>query len=110
MPQEKATQVWKAEKIQRGDRNAGGIDWICYRQTILYPLLYPFLMKIRQENPTPEIWLVEDNASAHTAAVKHDPLTPEPREAHIFIPRPSGSECYSSGENDLRTMGSIAVM
>lgn len=84
LPRKKAKQVWKADKIERGDRSKGGIDWIRYRQTILYPLLHPFLMKIRLDNPVPEIWLVEDNAGAHTAAAKFDAMTPELREERIF--------------------------
>ena len=50
----------------------------------MYPLLYPFLLQIRNENPSSEIWLVEDNAGAHTAAAKNDPLSADLAEERIF--------------------------
>jgi len=80
----KPAQVFKVQKVERGERNAGGIDWISYRKTILYPSLHPFLMEIRCSHPDPEIWLVEDNAGPHTAAAKNDAMAAELRDAKIF--------------------------
>ena len=43
-PRRRRLPQWefKYEKETRGDRSKAGIDWIRYRQTILYPLLYPW--------------------------------------------------------------------
>lgn len=51
---------------------AGGIDWVRYREQILYSRLYSFLHKFREEDPGREKWLVEDNATPHTGATNHD--------------------------------------
>lgn len=76
--------IWKKAKITRNG-TAGGIDWVRYREKILYPKLYPFLQKIHEENPGHEIWLVEDNAPSHIGATNHDPRWVEemtPRGIH----------------------------
>lgn len=63
--------VWKKTRIER--RCTGGIDWVRYREKVLYPKLYPFLRQIQSEHPGHEIWLVEDNAPGHVGATNHDP-------------------------------------
>jgi len=70
-PRPPPERVWKYRKIER-QGTAGGIDWVRYREYILYPLLYPFLQHIKKENPTKEVWLVEDNAPGHKGAITND--------------------------------------
>ena len=64
-------RVWKYRKIERKG-TAGGIDWLRYREYIFYPLLYPFLRQIKNDNPEKEVWLVEDNAPGHRGAITND--------------------------------------
>ena len=52
----------------RGERAAGGIDWIRYRQTIRYPLS-PWLMQFCRGDPGRGAWLDEDNAPSHRLVV-----------------------------------------
>ena len=53
------------EKKRESQR--GGIDWYAYRESILWPKLYPYVERIQQETGK-KVWLVEDNASLHTKA------------------------------------------
>jgi len=53
------------------------IDKLCY----IHPLLHPFLMQVRRENPGP---LVEDNAGSQATTAKHDAMTAELREHQTF--------------------------
>lgn len=45
----------------------GGIDWYLYRKNILWLKLYLFYETIARETDK-KIWLIEDNASAHSKA------------------------------------------
>ena len=53
---------------QRGKK--GGIDAYLYKNNILLPLLYPFYEETQRKHPDKQIWLIEDNAPAHTKASK----------------------------------------
>lgn len=64
--------IWKYDKTIKRQSTEGGIDWIRYREIVLYPLIYPFLRLIKMDNPNQEIWLVEDNAPPHSGSVNHD--------------------------------------
>lgn len=68
---QKRRPEWEFKEIiiDRNNRDAGGIDWILYREKILRPLLYPFLQQVERETGR-EMWLVEDNAGSHSAAQK----------------------------------------
>ena len=83
-PKMTAERLFKPRRITRGDRSKGGIDWVRYRETILYPLLHPWLLKLRRENPTREIFLVEDNASAHNTAAENDAFSLQLTALYIF--------------------------
>lgn len=43
---------------------------VAYQDKILIDLLYPFYKEVQKANPTREVWLIEDNASAHQKAAK----------------------------------------
>jgi hypothetical protein len=45
----------------------GGSDWLRYRQTVLYPLLYPCAKQIH-EATSQEVYVTENKASPHTKA------------------------------------------
>jgi hypothetical protein len=49
-------QVFKAEVFERSclkenDSSKGGIDWFLYREKILLPLLFPYIIRIKEANP-----------------------------------------------------------
>lgn len=71
-PQPPPQWVWTYSKTLNRESSKGGIDWVRYREQILYPQLYPFLKKIQEENPGREVWLVEDNAPKHVRATTND--------------------------------------
>jgi hypothetical protein len=58
---------FKFEKEDRGDKMKGGIDWLRYRETILYPKLYPWAMEIHEATGR-EVYIIEDNAPPHAKA------------------------------------------
>jgi hypothetical protein len=58
---------FKFEKEDRGDKMKGGIDWLRYRETILYQKLYPWAMEIHEATGR-EVYIVEDNAPPHAKA------------------------------------------
>ncbi|KAF2181243.1 hypothetical protein K469DRAFT_261448 [Zopfia rhizophila CBS 207.26] len=55
------------EKETRDGKSKGGVDWIRYRETILYPKLYPWAKQIHDETGR-FVHIVEDNAGAHEKA------------------------------------------
>ena len=55
-----------AIKISKGH----GINTFLYKDLIALPLLYPFVEQVMQRNPGRPVWLIEDNAPAHTKAAK----------------------------------------
>ena len=55
-----------AVKISKGH----GINALLYKDKIALPLLYPFVEQVMQRNPNRPVWLIEDNAPAHTKAAK----------------------------------------
>ncbi|KAF2176555.1 hypothetical protein K469DRAFT_401135 [Zopfia rhizophila CBS 207.26] len=58
---------FKYEKETRGERSKGGIDWIRYQETILYPKLYPWAKEIHEATGRP-VYIIEDNAPSHIKA------------------------------------------
>jgi hypothetical protein len=58
---------FKYEKEERGEKMSSGIDWLRYRETVLYPLLYPWAKEIHEQTGR-EVYIVEDNATLHTKA------------------------------------------
>ena len=62
-------QVFKSEMRKRD--GGKGIDWFLYRKRILFPLLYPYYKEVQRVNSTRKIWLVEDNAGAHSKAARY---------------------------------------
>lgn len=64
-----AQKLFKQEELEkRGGK--GGIDGFRYRREILVPILYPFYEQIQAANPDITVWLIEDNAPAHTRAAR----------------------------------------
>lgn len=64
-----AQRLFKQEELEkRGGK--GGIDGFRYQREILIPILYPFYEAIQAANPDVTVWLIEDNAPAHTRAAR----------------------------------------
>lgn len=58
---------FKYEKEESGEILAGGIDWIRYRETILYLKLYLWAKEIHEATGR-EVYIIEDNAPLHAKA------------------------------------------
>jgi transposase len=68
-----ANQVFKAEVFERGclkenNTSKGGIDWFLYREKILLPLLFPYIIQVQEANPEKKVWFVDDNVGLHGKA------------------------------------------
>lgn len=64
-----AQRLFKQEELEKTG-GKGDIDGFRYRREILVPILYPFYEAIQAANPDVTLWLIEDNAPAHTRAAR----------------------------------------
>ena len=59
-------QIFKSEMRKWDERKE--LDWFLYRKRILFFLLYSYYKKVQRVNSTQKIWLMKDNAEAHSKA------------------------------------------
>lgn len=100
-------QVFRVQEKDFKRTAEKGMDFAWYAYNWLIPELYPYYWKVSQNNPDCDVYLIEDNSSAHKRAREHL-CDHQLQQGILFAPQPGNSPdlhpietCFSALKDQL---------